>query len=149
MSTYFYSRCEKRQKVGCVCGKVALQNFWPCCGMYWENHVTLWLRKNEGFVQCILVTDILCYKYSLQVWVPWSIYAWASKVLASERRPYIYNIVSHWLRPCSAIDELQTIYIYVVFPHWLSPCATKDRKQALYIYILAAYAFFLNENLVV
>ena len=32
-------------------------------------------------------------------------YLWRSKILANERRRYICNVFSHWLRPCSVIDR--------------------------------------------
>ena len=36
-------------------------------------------------------------------------YLWLSKVLANERRRYLCNVFSHWLRPCSAIDRKQNM----------------------------------------
>ena len=32
-------------------------------------------------------------------------YVWLSKVAANERKRYIFNVFSHWLRTCSAIDK--------------------------------------------
>ena len=34
-------------------------------------------------------------------------YLWLSKVPANERRCYMWNVFSHWLRPCSATDRKQ------------------------------------------
>ena len=35
-------------------------------------------------------------------------YLWLSKVSANERRRYICNVFSHWLRPCSTISLFHT-----------------------------------------
>ena len=37
------------------------------------------------------------------------LYLWLSKVSANERWLYICNIISHWLRPCSAIDRISAL----------------------------------------
>ena len=61
-----------------------------------------------------------------------SFYLWLSKVSTNERRCYLCNIFSHWLRLCSAIDKIQDLtcgkpnlfggcnVIYLLWNDWYS-----------------------------
>ena len=59
--------------------------------------------------------------YSRYVWVASRgsldrvrFYFWQSKILASERRRYVCNVFSHWLRSCSAVDKTSNAW-YEIF----------------------------------
>ena len=46
-------------------------------------------------------------------------YLWLNKVSANERRRYIYNVFSHWLRPCSTIYNKWLIRLHDVMMPYL------------------------------
>ena len=80
--------------------------------------------KSIGNISTIIVT-IICryetfntYKINITIFLaytkheylgPFSIYTWAN-VLANERRRYICDVFSNWLRPCSAIDRKRALH---------------------------------------
>ena len=45
---------------------------------------------------------------------------WLSMVSANERRDYVCNLLSHWLRPCLAVDRKQVLTLNMQGPSYLS-----------------------------
>ena len=69
-------------------------------------------QNDDHAIVYIINPESICSSKSgwvfISMWnnVPFSIcVTWLSKVSASERRRYICNVFSHWLRSCSAIDK--------------------------------------------
>ena len=48
-----------------------------------------------------------------------------SKVLANERRRYIHNVLSHWLRPCTAWSKPGSAYLLFQIASSLNPTEVK------------------------
>ena len=61
----------------------------------------LWITYLSHLVQCIAA----CHCNGLLCSDP-VFYLWPSKVSANEKRRYICNVLSHWLKPSSAMDRI-------------------------------------------
>ena len=104
----------------------------PCQAITWNNADLLsigplgtnfseiWPKiQNFSFIKMYL-------KMSSAKWRPFcpgrdELNLWLSKVLANDRRRYICNIFSHWLRPSPAMDRKWTqAYMFEAnFPDWI------------------------------
>ena len=62
------------------------------------------LTNNNSFVIHKLAA------FAIPAMQPRTCFLWLSQVRANERRRYLYDVVSHWLRPCSATDMKQVLF---------------------------------------
>ena len=77
---------------------MALEMWALIWNIYWDNIYI--------FVICLWFCGTVSYWYMISISGP-VFYLWLSKVWAKERRRYICNVFSYWLRPWSAIDRKQ------------------------------------------
>ena len=81
-------------------------------------------KYHEAISIClhIFTNEKLIIYLALRAFLSPVFYIWLSKVSAKERRRYICNVFSHWLRPCSVIDRNRTrfygVAAYVIDTVW-------------------------------